>query len=351
MVTEEELQNMSPEQIAELQRSNCPFCKIVSGQIPSTKIYEDEKVIAILDINPSKKGHVLILPKEHYAIITVIPPDTFKQMFKITKLIGSALKKTLLSKGFSVFIANGQVAGQQSPHFLFHLIPRDENDSLTNLFNPESKPEYLEEQNSIFASLKNNLNIMMSNHLKREGINFNSGIEEKNIEKKQIVEGEKVKEVAKVIEDKREKISLILQENPDVRDLLRKDVEGFKNLISQNEEISEVFKGVDLEQLSQTLKNVDDEIFEPKKEEINQQNQNQEKPIKKPEVFLGENPYEQKKIVFAYFDEKPKAKELFMKDLGRFKELLATREDVQKIFENVNLDKLSEKLNEVKESE
>jgi len=65
---------------------------------------------------------------------------------------------------------------------------------------------------------------------------------------------------------------------------------------------------------------------------------------KKPEVFLGSDPYAQKEKVFAYFGEKPKAKELLTHDLAKFKELLAGRSDIQELFKDVNLDKLSEKL-------
>ena len=61
--------NMSPEQIMELQKQKCPFCQIVAGKIPSKTIYEDDKVLAILDINPIAKGHVLVMPKEHYPIM------------------------------------------------------------------------------------------------------------------------------------------------------------------------------------------------------------------------------------------------------------------------------------------
>jgi histidine triad (HIT) family protein len=328
MVTEDELQNMSPEEISKLQKSNCIFCKIISGEMKSEKIYEDDKIVAVMDIRPSCKGHVVIMPREHYPILPLVPPETFKHMFDKTKLISKALKKSVLASGFSIFVANGAVAGQQSPHFLFHLMPRDKNDSLKNLFNPDFKEEFVEEQNKIFNSLKNNITIMMNNHLKREGSNVKE-------EKKE--DAEKLKKIAETIEEKREKISLILQENHEARELLRNDVEGFKNLISQNDEIREIFAGVDLIELSNNLKKVDDKIFKPVEE-----NKSEVKP--KPEVFLGENPYEQKKIVFEYFDAKPKAKELLMTDLNKFKEILSTRPDVQKIFENVNLDKLSEKL-------
>lgn len=309
MVTEEELQNMSPEEIAELQKSNCIFCKIIAGEIPSNKVYEDDKILAILDINPAKKGHVVVLPKEHYPILPLVPPDTFKHMFVSIKKILKGLKKVTLSDSATIFIANGAVAGQQSPHFMFHIIPREKGDSLN--FKMPSKAEFLDEQKTIESSLKNNLTIMMQNHLKREGVGSSNS-------------GQSIS-----AEEKKEKITQILEANPEVRELLSKDVEGFKSLISQNEELKNLFLGVDLEALSKTL------------EKITEVDSKEEK---KPEVFLGKDPLNQRDKVFEYFEKKPKAKELLMDDLEKFKELLSGREDVQEIFKEVNLDKLSEKL-------
>jgi histidine triad (HIT) family protein len=130
MVTEEELKKMSPEQIAEMQKQNCIFCQIVSGKIPSKKVFEDEKVIAFLDINPASPGHILLIPKTHYAILPQIPEDEVGHMFAVAKNLSNALLKGLLVKGTNIFVANGQVAGQKAPHFMIHIIPRKEGDSL-----------------------------------------------------------------------------------------------------------------------------------------------------------------------------------------------------------------------------
>jgi len=67
--------DMSPEQIAELQKQNCIFCHIVSGKVSSKKIYEDEKCVALLDINPANPGHILLIPKEHYTLMALMPDD------------------------------------------------------------------------------------------------------------------------------------------------------------------------------------------------------------------------------------------------------------------------------------
>ena len=124
------MSNVPPEVQAQLeeQKKNCPFCKIISGEIESKKVYEDELMIGILDINPRIKGHMLLLPKEHYPILPFLPPETFKHMFSRMSSLVNALKESMLSTGCNVMIANGGVAGQQSPHFLVHLFPRENKD-------------------------------------------------------------------------------------------------------------------------------------------------------------------------------------------------------------------------------
>ena len=66
---QEKIKNMSPEELKEFQKKQCVFCQIISGKVQSKKVYDDEKCIAILDINPANPGHVLLLPKEHYSIM------------------------------------------------------------------------------------------------------------------------------------------------------------------------------------------------------------------------------------------------------------------------------------------
>ena len=164
MVSEEELQNMSPEEISRLQKENCIFCKIVKGEIPSRKVYEDEKMLAILDINPAAKGHMLVLPKEHYPILPVIPPDVFKHLFRTTKYLVAAVKKGMVAPQVTVFIANGAVAGQQSPHFLFHIIP---NEGVDFPIPKGNVPK--EEAAKLTPALRANVGAIMKNYLQREG--------------------------------------------------------------------------------------------------------------------------------------------------------------------------------------
>ena len=127
---EEKLKNMSPDEIAAFQKQQCIFCKIIDGSVPSTKIYEDNQCIAVLDINPSAKGHLLLIPKHHYAIMPQVPDDDLGHFFIVAKTLSHALLKGLKVNGTNIFIANGPIAGQRAQHFLIHVIPRREGDKL-----------------------------------------------------------------------------------------------------------------------------------------------------------------------------------------------------------------------------
>ncbi|MGV8171542.1 MAG: HIT family protein [Candidatus Woesearchaeota archaeon] len=135
-VTEEDLKNMSAEEIAELQKQNCIFCKIAEKKVPAKIIHENDDNICILDINPASEGHILVYPKKHYMILPHIPDDALSSIFKDVKLMSNTLLKTLQCRGTTIFIANGSAAGQKAPHVLIHVFPRRENDGLVKL------PEY-----------------------------------------------------------------------------------------------------------------------------------------------------------------------------------------------------------------
>jgi len=157
MTTEEELANMSPEQLQELQKQNCIFCHIISGKVASKKIYEDDKVLAILDINPANPGHILLLTKEHYQIMPQIPDDEISHIFMVAKAISHACLKALKVHGTNIFIANGTLAGQKASHFMLHIIPRMNTDGI-KIFDLSEKdiPDDISEQ--IRAGLTNKIN-------------------------------------------------------------------------------------------------------------------------------------------------------------------------------------------------
>ncbi|MFP4523154.1 MAG: HIT family protein [Candidatus Nanoarchaeia archaeon] len=350
MVTEEELKNMSPEEIAELQKKNCIFCKIISGEIPSIKVYETKKSIAILDINPAKPGHVLLMPKEHIPILPIVPPDVFTDLFKTAQLLAQAMKKALLVQGVSIVIANGAVAGQQAPHFLFHLIPREKGDGLDMLTIAQNE-KHAKEQVELLPAIQHNLPLMLENHFKRLG-----GVPKGVKPKKEKTPTQESKNQAPIIDEQRkEAIAQLLEQNPDARKLLKENPEEFKKQIMSNPQTKEFFEGINIDALSEGLNTIEKQASskknndkKPSEETIKTDQLKREKKPKSPkaQVFLGEDPYAQKEKVFAYFEEKPQARKVLMKDVKHFKKLLAKREDVQVIFKDVNIDKLSEKLNE-----
>ena len=109
---------------------DCLFCRIIAGEIPSYKVYEDGNVLAFLDISPVNPGHTLVIPKEHYRNIEAIPADRLGEIMAAVKKIGAALKDKLGVPGYNVYENNDPVAGQEVPHLHFHVIPRQEGDGL-----------------------------------------------------------------------------------------------------------------------------------------------------------------------------------------------------------------------------
>ena len=110
--------------------SDCIFCKIVAGDIPSHKVYEDDKVLAFLDIAPVSHGHTLVIPKKHFANLEEIDDNTLSDLVRAVKKVALILKEKLGVQGYNVIENNDPVAGQIVPHIHFHLIPRSENDGL-----------------------------------------------------------------------------------------------------------------------------------------------------------------------------------------------------------------------------
>jgi histidine triad (HIT) family protein len=105
-------------------KEDCIFCKIVSGQLPSFKIYEDDYVSAFLDIQPAGRGHTLIVPKQHYENVHDIPEEMEAYIYQIAKRIADAQKNIFSPAGISIAQNNGRAAGQVIFHFHVHVIPK-----------------------------------------------------------------------------------------------------------------------------------------------------------------------------------------------------------------------------------
>ena len=113
-----------------MKKQDCIFCRIISGEIPSTTIYENSKFKVIMDIAPANKGHVLILPKEHYDNIYDIDTATAGELFELAVMTARALKSVLDCDGMNILQNNGTVARQTVFHFHMHIIPRYEGDTV-----------------------------------------------------------------------------------------------------------------------------------------------------------------------------------------------------------------------------
>jgi histidine triad (HIT) family protein len=109
---------------------DCIFCKIVKGEIPSEKVYEDDSVLAFLDIGPVNKGHTLVIPKKHYETLLDVPDELLGKVAVAVKKVSSAVKKATNCDGISIGMSNYKAAGQLVFHAHFHVMPRFANDGL-----------------------------------------------------------------------------------------------------------------------------------------------------------------------------------------------------------------------------
>jgi histidine triad (HIT) family protein len=222
----ERIKKMSPEELLAFQKSRCIFCQIISGKVQSKKIYEDSLVTAILDINPSNPGHVLVMPKEHYAIMPQVPDKVLRHLFLVVKKLSAVALKSLGARGTNIMVQNGVAAGQKSQHFMVHMIPRKENDGINFVLEKKEMSE-------------NDYNVIKSRMQKR--VNELFGIKETPaektaIEKKpepekpkaiEVLPPEKPKEQAALKEPAKpiqtEKAKVIAETNKEVEDL-NKDI-------------------------------------------------------------------------------------------------------------------------------
>ena len=132
--------------------SDCIFCKIANGEIPSATLYEDEDFRVILDLGPASKGHALILPKAHAANIYEISDDMAAKAMILAKKMAIKMTEALKCDGFNIVQNNGELAGQTVFHFHMHLIPRYEGDQVGITWKPGTLTD--EVKNEILEKLK-----------------------------------------------------------------------------------------------------------------------------------------------------------------------------------------------------
>ena len=135
---------------------DCIFCKIVKGEIPCTKIYEDQDVLAFLDISQTTIGHTLVIPKEHFDNFLYVPKDLVGKTFSAAQKVAQALTAGLGAKGINILNNTNEIAGQTVMHFHVHVIPRY---SLEDNIKLEFTPKAIEKLNlpQIAHDITNNL--------------------------------------------------------------------------------------------------------------------------------------------------------------------------------------------------
>ncbi len=126
---------------------DCIFCKIISGQIPSFKIYEDQNYLAFLDINPINPGHTLLIPKTHYRWVYDIPAQS--EIWPLATKIGQDLKQKLNADYFTYI-----TAGMEVPHAHIHIVPRFQNDKMTGMLDQFRINSTIQEVESVYNKLK-----------------------------------------------------------------------------------------------------------------------------------------------------------------------------------------------------
>jgi histidine triad (HIT) family protein len=136
---------------------DCIFCKIVSGEIPSERVYEDDKVLAFMDINPLNDGHLLVVPKAHAATIFEITEADLLALMSATHKLAAAVQKALSPDGLNLLQLNGKAANQMVPHLHVHIVPRWSGDGLT-VSQWEIVPGDMEKVKSVASRIRTALN-------------------------------------------------------------------------------------------------------------------------------------------------------------------------------------------------
>jgi len=131
---------------------SCVFCKIARKQASAALVYEDESVMAFLDIRPLSEGHTLIMPKEHYETIFEIPEELVAHLHRIVKRVALAVKKATEADGISIIQQNGKAAGQEIFHLHVHVIPRFEGQKLMRF--SETSEVDKEKLNQVAANIR-----------------------------------------------------------------------------------------------------------------------------------------------------------------------------------------------------
>jgi histidine triad (HIT) family protein len=110
--------------------TDCVFCRILKGEIPAQKVYEDERAVGILDINPVAWGHTLVIPRAHHETWNDLPPELAADLAKAAQKVARGVLKAANAEGFNLLMNNKRCSGQAIDHAHFHVIPRKKDDGV-----------------------------------------------------------------------------------------------------------------------------------------------------------------------------------------------------------------------------
>jgi histidine triad (HIT) family protein len=135
--------------------ADCLFCKIIAGEIPCFKLFEDDETLSFMDINPANEGHALVIPKEHAKDVYAVSDAAITATVKTAKKIAAAVDKTLNPDGLNLLQCNGPAAAQSVFHFHMHVLPRQDGDELKLNWGP--KPGDMDAIGALAERIRGNL--------------------------------------------------------------------------------------------------------------------------------------------------------------------------------------------------
>ena len=139
-----------------MEQIDCIFCKILKKEIPAHFIYEGDNISAFLDTNPLNKGHVLVIPNEHYVDVFDIKTEALEELINKSQEIAKKIKEVLGADGVNLLNASGEAAEQSVPHFHLHIVPRWEGDgvNMNDWWQSKTKKPSMEELKKLAVKLK-----------------------------------------------------------------------------------------------------------------------------------------------------------------------------------------------------
>jgi histidine triad (HIT) family protein len=246
-------------------------------------VFEDDQVMGILDIKPAAKGHVLLFPKRHYPVLPLVPVETLERLFKDVAFVIRGMKRGIPCAAVTIISPNGAAAGQQSPHLLIHLIPRDRGDRLFDLDLPEggATPEAVAANEALAPLLGKRVSAILNGYLSSSGKTDlllappataasptplekgSSQAQEAtatplassmNASKPAVTMARSSEQATHDDEARLERLVQLISENDDLKEALLERPEEVKAAVEKLEKWKEIFKGIDIDALSNNLR-------------------------------------------------------------------------------------------------